>query len=121
MAAIFRRVWPGIGWKVSIVRHFSEKFNQSIDLICENYDAFAKPLLRPMRQGWCAGEKRFIDFAVPAIESCCGERAHPLAHSAVVPGSAFGDPFGFQISYRLEEQALEAGLVKIHDFLNTIR
>ena len=43
------------------------------------------------------------------------------AHSAVVPGSVFGDPFGFRITYSLEPQALEAGLVKIRDVLNAIR
>lgn len=42
------------------------------------------------------------------------------AHSAVVPGSAFGDPCGFRISYALEEQALEVGLAKIRDVLNAM-
>lgn len=42
------------------------------------------------------------------------------AHSAVVPGSAFGDPFGFRISYALEEAALETGLARIRDVLNAI-
>lgn len=42
------------------------------------------------------------------------------AHSAVVPGSAFGDPHGFRISYALEERALESGLGRIRDVLNAI-
>jgi aspartate aminotransferase len=42
------------------------------------------------------------------------------ARSAVVPGSAFGDPFGLRISYALDEQALVKGLSKIRDILNSI-
>lgn len=42
------------------------------------------------------------------------------AHSAVVPGSAFGDPFGFRISYALEEAALASGLARIRDVLNAL-
>ncbi|ALV05181.1 pyridoxal phosphate-dependent aminotransferase [Roseateles depolymerans] len=42
------------------------------------------------------------------------------AHSAVVPGSAFGDPCGLRISYAVETSALTQGLLKIRDVLNAI-
>lgn len=42
------------------------------------------------------------------------------AHSAVVPGSAFGDPAGFRVSYALETAALETGLAAIRDVLDAI-
>lgn len=43
---------------------------------CEHYKAFAKRLKRSMRQIHRAGEKLFVDFAVPTLPLTTGRRAH---------------------------------------------
>lgn len=75
-------------WQEHQANHLHERTHQ-YSQYCENYRRWAKTLKRSMRQVHKAGEKLFVDFAVPTIGLSDGSRAHIFVSSMGASGYTY--------------------------------